>query len=107
MAALNMNAPPEMYSNPGKEPKAQKKPTKEQNEAVIQALHMGKSPGFDKSMALDGQSAMLPIEQKGNITNFFNKEGVEIQTQNETFDQGNPDMGKSNKSIHLGMQESM
>ena len=41
---------------------------------MIQALHMG-SPGFDKSMALDGQSAMLPIEQKGNITNFFNKDG--------------------------------
>ena len=101
MAALNQNAPPEMLESEPK-PRPRKKEDPEQNKAVIQALHM-ESPGFDKSMALDGQSAMLPIEQKGNITNFFNKDGeVDIQTQNETFQEA-PDMGKSNKSLHLGM----
>ena len=106
MAALNQNAPPEMVESEPK-PRPRKKEDPEQNKAVIQALHMG-SPGFDKSMALDGQSAMLPIEQKGNITNFFNKDGeVDIQTQNETFQDAPPDMGKSNKSLHLGMQQSV
>ncbi len=62
----------------------QRRTRKDAND-VIQALHLGSQHNDPKqTLQLDGQSAMLPVDEKVNITNYFNK-GIDIQTQNETL----------------------